>query len=386
MPTLQPCPHFFSKTDSSTLKDIKTITSYLSHTYGAKCYVVGGAVRDYLLDEVCKDYDIECFGIGVEDFENAMAHLGAQGVGKSFFVYKYHELDISLPRREQKIAKGHQGFSVELAYEEKEASRRRDFTVNALMYDIDKKQIVDYWRGLEDLKAKVLRVVDEHAFVEDSLRVLRAMGFAARFGFKVEKQSCTLCQGMALDDLPKERLFAEFEKMFKGRYLHYGLYYLFALGIYQKLFGDKEGLKKQAFIALSKKLQRAQPFFVENLRAYYFLFIAREYWSVDSVTILDLLAAPNRYYRHIITTPLPEKITAAFVASVSLKAGIVAYVGNYDIRVRELAHKLNVWDKPFDSGVHASDLMAQGYEGEALGRELHRRTQAKINALQEKEV
>ncbi|MHB0994312.1 MAG: tRNA nucleotidyltransferase/poly(A) polymerase family protein [Sulfurovum sp.] len=386
MPTLQHCPHFFFKTDSSILKDIQTITSYLSHTYGAKCYVVGGAVRDYLLDEVCKDYDIECFGIGVEDFEKAMAHLGAQGVGKSFFVYKYHQLDISLPRTEQKITKGHQGFSVELAHEEKEASRRRDFTVNALMYDIDKKQIVDYWRGLEDVKHKVLRMVDGRAFIEDSLRVLRAMRFAARLGFKIEKETCRLCQNIDLDDLPKERLFMEFEKMFTAKRLYYGLYYLFSLGIYEKLFGDKEGLKKQAFIALSKKLQRAQPFFIENLRPYYFLFIARDYWGVDSVTILDLLAAPNRYYKHIITTPLPEKITAAFVARASLKAGIVEYVGNYDAKVRELAEKLDVWGKPFDSGVSASDLMAKGYKGEALGRELERLTQIKINALQEKEV
>ena len=72
------------------------------------------------------------------------------------------------------------------------------------------------------------------------------------------------------------------------------------------------------------------------------------------------------------------------MARVSLKAGIAEYVGNYDTRVRELAHKLDVWDKPFKSGVHASELLAQGYEGEALGCELHRRIEEKINALQEK--
>ncbi len=384
MPIFLHSPDFFSLTEFSTYQDILRVTQYLKQMYGAKCYVVGGAVRDYLLGEVCKDYDIECFGIGVEDFEKAMTHLGAQGVGKSFFVYKYRHLDISLPRREQKIAKGHKGFSVELAYEEKEASRRRDFTVNALMYDIENARVVDYWRGLEDLKSKVLRVVDEHAFADDSLRVLRAMGFSARFGFKIEKKSCELCWGMALDDLPKERLFGEFEKMFNGRYLHYGLYYLFALGIYQKLFGNTQALKKKDFMTLSKQLQRSQPFFVEKLRPYYFLFISRDYLSADSVTILNQLGAPKRYYRNIVTTPLPKKITAPFVARVSLKAGIAEYVGNYDTRVRELAHKLDVWDKPFESGVHASELLAQGYEGEALGCELHRRIEEKINALQEK--
>ncbi len=64
-------------------------------------------------DHVCKDYDIECFGISVDDFEKAMDHLGAQGVGKSFFVYKYRHLDISLPRTEKKIC---QGTSKDLKY------------------------------------------------------------------------------------------------------------------------------------------------------------------------------------------------------------------------------------------------------------------------------
>ena len=77
--------------------------------------------------------------------------------------------------------------------------------------------------ALDDLEDKRLRVVDRGSFVEDGLRVLRAMQFASRFGFKVEKESCRLCRSMVLDDLPKERIFLEFEKMFKGRYLHYGL-------------------------------------------------------------------------------------------------------------------------------------------------------------------
>ena len=253
------------------------MTDYLTQNYNAKCYVVGGAVRDRILGLECKDYDIECFGIAVNDFESAMEHLGAQGVGKSFFVYKYHDLDISLPRTRKKVSKGHRGFEVSLAKEEKEASKRRDFTMNALMYDIQNEQILDFWNGLDDLEHKVLRVVDENSFVEDSLRVLRAMQFAARFGFKVEEKSCRLCQSISLDDLPKERLFIEFEKMFMGTYLHYGLYYLFALGI------GKNSLtsiwRKKPFLALSKVLQQSQKHFVEKLRPYYFLFICKEYFS-----------------------------------------------------------------------------------------------------------
>ena len=379
MPTIKSFPHFFSQTDPYILQEITTVTDYLIQNYHVKCYVVGGAVRDRILGRVCKDYDIECFGISVEDFESAMEHLGAQGVGKSFFVYKYHDLDIALPRTEQKISSGHRGFEVSLATDEKEASRRRDFTVNALMYDIQNEQIVDYWHGLEDLENRVLRVVDENSFVEDSLRVLRAMQFAARLGFKVEEKSCRLCQSITLDDLPKERLFKEFEKMFKGSYLQYGLYYLFALGIAKQLFNER--MEKRAFSILSRVLQKSQKNFVEKLKPYYFLFICREYFSTDILVILERLGAPNSYYKKVATPPIPENITISFIANLALKEGIVEYVGNYDIQVIAMAKKLNVWDQPFDRGVTPSELIAEGFSGKALGDELDRRTNQKIKSI-----
>ncbi len=382
MPTIKSFPNFFLQTDPHILIDIKTVTDYLTQNYDAKCYVVGGAVRDRILGRECKDYDIECFGIGVDDFETAMDHLGAQGVGKSFFVYKYHDLDISLPRTEQKVSPGHRGFTVSLATEEKEASKRRDFTINALMYDIQNEQILDFWNGLEDLEHKVLRVVDESSFVEDSLRVLRAMQFAARFGFKVEEKSCRLCQSITLDDLPKERIFIEFEKMFMGRYLHYGLYYLSALGIFEKLFD--ETIEKKTFIALSRMLQQSQKHFVEKLRPYYFLFICREYFSMDIKEVLDRLSAPNSYYKKVAASPTPINVTISFIANLSLKEGIIEYVGNYHTAVIAMAKKLDVWDKPFDRGVTPTQLMSEGFSGKDLGDELERRTQKKINKLKEK--
>ena len=382
MPTIKSFPHFFSQTDPHILKNITTVTDYLIQNYNAKCYIVGGAVRDRILGCECKDYDIECFNISVEDFETAMEHLGAQGVGKSFFVYKYHDLDIALPRTEKKISTGHRGFEVSLAVEEKEASQRRDFTVNALMYDIQKEQILDFWHGLEDLENRVLRVVDENSFIEDSLRVLRAMQFAARFGFKVEEKSCRICQSISLDDLPKERLFKEFEKMFKGSYLHYGLYYLFVLGIAKQLLS--EHMEKKTFSILSRVLQKSQKNFVEKLRPYYFLFICREYFSTDIQVILEKLGVPNSYYKKVITVPIPENITISFIANLALKEGIVEYVGNYDTQVITMAKKLDVWDKPFDRGVTPTELMAEGFSGKALGDELDRRTKEKIKSLKEK--
>ncbi len=382
MPTIKSFPNFFLQTDPHILQNITVVTDYLIQNYNARCYVVGGAVRDRILGRECKDYDIECFGISVDDFEMAMEHLGAKGVGKSFFVYKYHDLDISLPRTEQKVSPGHRGFEVSLATEEKEASKRRDFTINALMYDIQNEQILDFWHGLEDLEHKVLRVVDERSFVEDSLRVLRAMQFAARFGFKVEKQSCRLCQSISLDDLPKERIFKEFEKMFMGRYLHYGLYYLFSLGIGEQLFDVQ--IEKNTFILLSRVLQKSQKNFVEKLKPYYFLFICKEYFSIDIIELLDRLRAPKSYYNKVTASAVPTNVTVPFIANLSLKEGIIEYVGNYDTDVIAIANKLDVWDKPFDRGVTPTELIAEGFSGKDLGDELDRRTEERIKSLKEK--
>ncbi len=382
MPTIKSFPNFFSQTDPDILQNIKTVTEYLTQKYHAKCYIVGGAVRDRILGDECKDYDIECFGITIDDFESAMEYLGAQGVGKSFFVYKYHDLDISLPRTEKKIAKGHRGFEVSLALEEKEASKRRDFTINALMYDIQNEQILDFWDGLGDLEHKVIRVVDEDTFVEDSLRVLRAMQFAARFGFKVEEKSCRLCQSISLDDLPKERVFREFEKMFMSKYLHYGLYYLLALGIAKQLFD--EHMERKTFIALSRVLQKSQKNFVEKLRPYYFLFICKEHFSIDIKELLDRLRAPIVYYKKVAASPSPTEISIPFIAHLSLREGIREYVGNYHMDVIAMAKKLDVWDKPFDRGVTPTELLEEGFSGKALGDELERRTEEKIMSLKEK--
>ncbi len=358
------------------------ITHLLKERYNAKCYIVGGAVRDHLMGAVCQDYDIECYGLTPMQFESAMSELGAEGVGKSFFVYKCRNLDISLPRTEQKRGVGHKGFGVELATEPKEASKRRDFTVNALMYDMENEVILDYWGGLQDLETGILRVVNPETFAEDSLRVLRAMSFAARFGFKIEVASCRLCAEMALDDLPKERLFGEFEKMFKGEYPVYGLYYLFALKIAPKLFGVE--ISYPDFYRLSREFMRAQSAFLEPMRPYYFLYIFALFLGVDRRALLERIAAPKCYFKKIADAPLlPSQIDCAFAASAARKEGLERFVGNYHPKVRAIAQKLGIWDAPLKIGITAKELMAQGYEGKALGEELENRVNTKIRELNE---
>ncbi len=126
-------------------------------------------------------------------------------------------LDVTLPRRDSKVGPGHRGIAVEgdpsLSVEE--AARRRDFTVNAMLYDPASGELVDPWDGRSDLEARVLRAVDSRTFGEDPLRGLRAVQLAARFELQVEPSTAALCASMPLGELPAERVFGEIEKLLR---------------------------------------------------------------------------------------------------------------------------------------------------------------------------
>jgi tRNA nucleotidyltransferase (CCA-adding enzyme) len=190
-----------------------------------KPILVGGFVRDSFLKKTSKDIDIELYN--VENFEKIQEILKEFGntniIGKSFGVIKLSvddiELDFSLPRLDSKVSSGHTGFKIETFknLDFKTASKRRDFTINAIAYDIFEKKFLDYYNGIKDIKTKTLRFIDKNTFKEDPLRVLRAVQFCARFEFKMDNILFSTCKDMVdknlLQELPKERVFAEIKKL-----------------------------------------------------------------------------------------------------------------------------------------------------------------------------
>ena len=363
-------PSLVDKIPPKLKEPMSMIISFMRQRYSAKCMIVGGALRDMLLDRDVKDLDMECYGIDEVDFHRAMEKLGADGVGKSFFVYKIGDIDIALPRLEKKVGVGHKGFSVEVAKDEQEASRRRDFTINAMLYNPINGYIHDYWGGLEDLEARVLRAVDKNTFIEDSLRVLRAMQFSARLGFKIDRDTSKLCQDISLLDLSKSRIFNEFNKMFKGSYPHYGLYALESMRISQKLCQGSLG--RDRFIKCALDMARyIKSDENSDIKDSYFLAIYSQYSSTDIETILKAIDAPNRYFKLFKNFPkLPKNITNSFVASLAHKAGVKDHPLSYHPIIREKAKKLGVWDRAFDIGVTPKELISIGYSGKELGDKL----------------
>lgn len=194
--------------------------------HGITPLFVGGCVRDHLLNIQSHDIDIELYGVSeTHTLSEILKPFGKiNEVGKSFGVYKLgyagYAIDLSLPRTENKSAKGHKGFAVQ-TYNDLDfatASRRRDFTINAMGYNPLTQTLLDPHNGTADLHSKILRCVDPQTFVEDPLRMLRAVQFAARFELTCDCELLKLCSAMiaqgALEELPKERIFEELKKLF----------------------------------------------------------------------------------------------------------------------------------------------------------------------------
>ena len=190
------------------------------------CLLVGGWVRDQLMGTVSKDYDIEVYGLNYEQIVRALQDFRVNVVGKSFGVVKVdHDIDVSVPRRENKMGIGHKGFSIESdpSMNFREAASRRDFTINAIGMRKD-GSLLDPFDGIRDIEKKHLRATSP-AFKEDPLRVLRGMQFAARLGFSMDAETVAMCREIhdEFASLSPERIYEEWLKWSRGAYPTMGL-------------------------------------------------------------------------------------------------------------------------------------------------------------------
>jgi tRNA nucleotidyltransferase (CCA-adding enzyme) len=223
-----------------------TSIAHLVRDNGGRAFVVGGYVRDRLLGRQSDEVDLEVFGIPEAELRGLLERVGrVEAVGQHFAVYKVGKVDVALPRRESKIGRGHKAFAVTgdpaMSYED--AARRRDFTINAISWDPLANEYVDPFGGRADLAARRLRVVDARTFADDSLRVLRALQFAARFDLIADEETKAICRAIPLDDLPAERVWGEFEKLLlKAERPSIGFALARELGVTEKLLPEMHAL------------------------------------------------------------------------------------------------------------------------------------------------
>ena len=185
--------------------------------------LIGGAVIDTINNLPLKDVDIEVYNLSYAELILLIEELDlpCNIVGKSFGVIKTvisdTEIDISIPRRENKVGVGHKGFEIILDEKmtPKEAGKRRDLTINSMYKNLHSGEILDPFNGLEDLEKGIIRATDKNTFIEDPLRVLRIMQLLPRKGKVVAIETMKLCQSIVntYNELPSERVFVEWEKL-----------------------------------------------------------------------------------------------------------------------------------------------------------------------------
>ena len=182
---------------------------------GHTALLAGGCVRDMLLSRAPKDYDVatDAAPRRVREIFPRARHVGAKfGV---MLVRKFgHDIEVATFRTDGTYSDGRHPDEVTFGTQEDDA-RRRDFTINGLFFDTAEERVIDYVGGRADLEAGVLRTIGDpdDRFAEDHLRMLRAVRFAARLGFSIERATAEAVTRLApnLRSISAERVWQELE-------------------------------------------------------------------------------------------------------------------------------------------------------------------------------
>ena len=365
---------FEAKTGTSIYKNSELdFFRSLFAPFSKRVYLVGGCVRDALLGREIYDYDIEVYDIEPLKFDGLMAGIRASGVGKSYFIYKYKNYDLGLPRSESKTGNSHKDFAVSYINDPALASLRRDFTVNAIMMNIFNGEILDFHGGKKDLESKTLRHIDSEKFKEDPLRVLRGVQFSARLDFSIADETLELMKTLDLAHLSKDRINTELIKFFRSEHLEKGAFYLFKLSLFKEIFGVQI-CENDEFLAELKSARN----FVDDERL--FLYILFGKFELDAKEILEKMRLPKSYFS-ILKEPFFKAMPSdSELLQIALNMPIKSWLGAYNKERIERAKELGVYESKFDAKVDVREILVAGFKNEMIAAEIKRRQELEISS------
>jgi tRNA nucleotidyltransferase (CCA-adding enzyme) len=350
--------------DTKLKEQLSFISSHL-HKYTNRAYIVGGSIRDCLNQSLIYDIDIEVYDIDVNTFDDIMQKIGAISVGKSFFVYKYQDIDIALARSERQISNHHRGFCVSIENDEKKACIRRDFKMNSIMLHLFTNEILDIYNGIQDIQDKRLSIINETRFKEDSLRVLRAIQFCARFNLRCEKNTLSIMKNIDISNISKNRIFIELQKLFISKHLHIGWHYIYVLDIFKKIFDIN--ISYRQYINIYKIFKNTKFNYIDTNYKFYFLYIIFSIIKPNKKAFFDTNIFPNIYKKHLINQKyLPKNITNKFLISLSLKYPLKDFLGCYRNDIKQKAINLRVYQKSFIPKYTIQDSIQDGYKNQEI--------------------
>lgn len=202
-------------------------------------YIVGGCVRDYIIDRPINDVDIATSATPAE-VQRLFPQVIPVGMehGTVIVRHQHTSFEVTTYRTDGTYTDRRRPDQVEFVRDIKEDLKRRDFTMNAIAMDAE-GNLLDLFNGREDISRQIIRTVGkaEKRFEEDALRIIRAVRFSSQLGFSIEKETKEAmkhCRA-SIESLAVERLTVELQKLFAGKYCDKAIGYLEELGLYQHL-------------------------------------------------------------------------------------------------------------------------------------------------------
>lgn len=217
---------------------------------GFIAYFTGGWVRDFILKKPSDDIDIAT-SASVEEVQRLFPKTIPVGVafGIVIVVQEGHQFEVATFRKDRGYVDGRRPVGIDPASPEEDA-QRRDFTINGMFYDPVQDKIFDYVEGMKDLKKGIIRAIGDPKarFLEDRLRMMRAVRYSTRFNFPIESDTLQAILSQASTLLPSvamERIWQEFKKMSEFAHFDTGLLTLHQLNLLPTIFPQLKGVSNE---------------------------------------------------------------------------------------------------------------------------------------------
>ena len=344
-----------------------------------KLYIVGGFIRDKLMGLHPLDIDLSTDSLPNETISFLKDKYKIDFVGKAFGVVIVHidkiKIEIASFRKDISIGRHPK---VELGVSIEDDVRRRDLTISSIFYDIQENKIVDLVGGVNDIRNKIIRMVGDpiDRINEDQLRSLRAIRFACRYNFSIDKKTFSVLKKYTdLSKISRERIWEEIYKSFKqcgNRFVDY-LKYFNDLEIWDQIFPGIE-INENIIKCTSLEIYLSN-LFKNNI--------------ADNFNVFQ----NNLVQKYLIPIEIARSITFLIWFQSFDPEKIVEYYSkknNYGIdnkTIKEWIIVSNLSDRKFNAFIKykptslAIDLMNKGFKGAELGREIRRIEIDKFNKM-----
>ncbi len=333
---------------------------------GYRSLIAGGAVRDLLLGRHPHDLDIATNATPeqVEQIFDKTVMVGKE-FGVSRVILQGQDVEVATFRKDGKYSDGRKPDSVEFC-SEKEDALRRDFTINAMFYDLDNNEVIDFVGGQKDLMLKNLRTVGDpdQRFSEDKLRILRGVRFHAQLGFTIDPATAEAIRkhSIQIHQVSMERIRDEWQKTLLAPHAISGFQRTYDLGLWSPLFGTWR-LQVDEY----KKLFSIPPSDSEKAWILWFLVHCQE--SKEKLAEIAIhWKLPKKLIQSMVycLQSLPQLRNIQNVEAVDLAIFLAKPNGRLAVEVYQALHQGRIKDSFFDKLKAAEQFFQKGHLPELL--------------------